>query len=198
MTPKISDKALGISTNGVLSLQDFQFSHVNLSHARRYEATPYHILDDMLIDVHADFRDFAFIDLGSGKGRVTILACQLPFKKVIGVEFVPRLVKQARANHGKIRPNVSLCSDIEFVSGDAAEYEFPRLPLVIYLFNPFTEVVLTKVLRNLSRSLSAKPRAVFIMYYMPEFEDSFGDFPEFTKTAMARDWSIFQNEESLK
>ena len=151
----------------------------------------------MLLDVHADFRDFAFIDLGSGKGRVTVLAGQLPFKRVIGVEFVPRLVKQARANLKKIPPNALLCSDVDFVLGDAAEYEFPLLPLVIYLFNPFTEVVLRKVLKNLSRSLIEQPRSVFIMYYMPEFEGAVGDFPEFRKTAMARDWAIFQHDESL-
>ncbi len=197
MTPKLSDKALGISTTGTLPIHEFRFSHVNLQHARRYEATPYHILEDMLLDVHADFRDFAFIDLGCGKGRVTVLAGHLPFKKVIGVEFVPRLVKQARANLGKVPRNALQCSDVDFVLGDAAEYEFPLLPLVIYLFNPFTEVVLRKVLKNLSRSLGEQPRPVFVMYYMPEFERAFGDFPEFRKTATARDWSIFQCEESL-
>src|SRR3981189_2153520 len=43
-------------------------------------------------------RDGSFIDYGAGLGRVTILAAQLPFKRVIGVEFDEALVERGNAN----------------------------------------------------------------------------------------------------
>ena len=176
---------------------EFRISSQNVQHARRYEATPFDILEDMLLDIHADFREFVFVDLGSGKGRVSLLAAQHPFKSVVGVEFVPKLVRRARENLASLQSRSKLSCQVHFVQRDAVEYEFPLMPLVLYLFNPFSDVVLRQVLSNLSDSLKQKPRPIFIMYYMPEFSGAFVDFPEFRKIATSRDWVIFEREESL-
>ena len=46
--------------------------------------------------------DDVFLDLGCGKGRVLVDAVQLPFARVVGVELVPELVEQARANLARV------------------------------------------------------------------------------------------------
>src|ERR1700683_3774920 len=33
-----------------------------------------------------DFRDFVFVDLGSGKGRTLLMASDYPFRRIVGVE----------------------------------------------------------------------------------------------------------------
>ena len=47
---------------------------------------------------HDALGDFTFIDLGSGKGRVLLMASDYPFKKIIGVEFMPELHRAAQEN----------------------------------------------------------------------------------------------------
>jgi SAM-dependent methyltransferase len=46
----------------------------------------------------AALRDFTFIDLGSGKGRVLLMAAPYGFKKILGVEFMPEWHRVAQEN----------------------------------------------------------------------------------------------------
>jgi len=50
------------------------------------------------------------------------------------------------------------------VNQDAIRFEFPELPLVIYMFNPFRPEVLVPVFRNLQASLERFPRDVILLY----------------------------------
>ena len=38
-----------------------------------------------------DFRDFIFVDLGSGKGRTLLMVSDYPFRRIIGIELLPSL-----------------------------------------------------------------------------------------------------------
>ena len=42
--------------------------------------------------------------------------------------------------------------------------------MVLYLFNPFPESGLRRVIANLEQSLAANPRAVFVLYNNPSLE----------------------------
>jgi hypothetical protein len=53
------------------------------------------------------------------------------------------------------------------VNLDAAEFEMPLTPLVLYLFNPFRPAVLIPVLERLQRSLDSHPRDVIFVYLAP-------------------------------
>ena len=45
-----------------------------------------------------DHREFSFVDYGSGKGRVLMLAAAYPFRRILGVEFSESLDRVARDN----------------------------------------------------------------------------------------------------
>ena len=45
-----------------------------------------------------DHQDYAFVDLGCGKGRPLGVASEFAFRRLVGVEIAPRLVAVARAN----------------------------------------------------------------------------------------------------
>ena len=75
-------------------------------------------------------RNWLFVDLGCGKGRGLLLAKELGFGKIVGVEFSPSLAKIARRN-------VTRYKQISVVQGDASKYIFPPEPIVIYMYNPF-------------------------------------------------------------
>jgi SAM-dependent methyltransferase len=86
-----------------------------------------------------------FIDIGSGKGKACIYAARTgKFSKIIGVEFSKQLVDIALLNVIKCR----LEKHIIFMQVDAAEFIFPKGRNLIFIYNPFDEVILLKLLRN--------------------------------------------------
>ncbi len=127
--------------------------------------------------LNLDWSSFTYIDLGSGKGKSLLMAAELPFAKVIGVEFSERLVEAARRNLATKRNFNLKCQDIQVVLQDATAYEFPRQPLVIYLLNTFPPAIMRVVLDNLKRSLQQYPRDAYLMCIPtpPEVEALFAE-----------------------
>jgi hypothetical protein len=117
-----------------------------------------------------DFRDFAFIDLGSGKGRTLLMASDYPFRRIVGVELLPALSRAAHENLGKYQNKSQSCFAIELICEDASEFAFPVEPVVLFLFNPFPECGLRRVIANLEQSLRKHPRKVFVLYHNPLLE----------------------------
>ena len=122
-------------------------------------------LRDLPID---DYSKYTLIDMGSGKGRVLFVAAEYPFRRVLGVEFSTELHRQALDNLARYRHRGRRCGEIEAVHCDAAEFEFPDGPLVIYMFNPFGPEVMGRMLTNLDRSLGRSPRHVVVVMLWPE------------------------------
>jgi SAM-dependent methyltransferase len=114
-----------------------------------------------------DFTDYAFIDLGSGKGRALFLAAMYPFDRVIGVEVQEQLHRIAEDNIARFGIPGQQCHDVQSVCQDAREYEFPSTPIVLYLFNPFPNYVMERVITNLERSLRENPRQIYVIYNAP-------------------------------
>ena len=113
-------------------------------------------------------RDCVFIDLGSGKGRVLLLAAQLGFQKVIGVEFSPALCLIARQNVRIFKRQVSkMTSHIEVIESDATRFHIPPEPCIVYAYNPFDQVVMGQFVANLTSSLKYFPRPVWLIYNTP-------------------------------
>src|SRR5467141_2659040 len=84
-------------------------------------------------------REHTFIDFGSGKGRMLLLAAAYGFRQLRGIELRKELHDQACRNFHQCH-NLHSCS-IESVHVDAAEYEFPNEKLVLFFFNPFGDEV---------------------------------------------------------
>ncbi|MGH3165366.1 MAG: hypothetical protein ACRDN0_05660, partial [Trebonia sp.] len=47
---------------------------------------------------------------------------------------------------------------------DAADYRFPEGDIVLFLFNPFSQEVMSKVIANLGESLARK---IYVIYFAP-------------------------------
>jgi tRNA G46 methylase TrmB len=135
-----------------------------------YQPTEPEAFRDMLHQLPISFSDFTFIDLGSGKGRTLLMASDFAFRRIIGVELIPTLHKIAEQNVSKYQSPVQKCSHIELICQDARNFVFPPDPLVVYLFNPFPEPILKRVLTNLQESLRHHPRRAYVIYYNPVLE----------------------------
>jgi hypothetical protein len=111
-----------------------------------------------------DLSEFHFIDYGSGKGKVLMMASHLPFRKIIGIEFSPVLHEAAVANLSTFHSTARRCREINTVCGDAMEYCPPAGSLVCFFFNPFAPEVWMKVLEKLQSSWEAEPRPLYVVY----------------------------------
>ena len=126
--------------------------------------------------LNLDWKLFTYVDLGAGKGKTLLLAAELPFIKVVGVELSHKLVTVAQKNIREQRNFKLQCKDIEMIEGDAALYQFPRTPLVIYCFNSFPEPVMRVVIENLRRSLEEYPRETYVIYTHPALESLISEY----------------------
>jgi hypothetical protein len=147
---------------------------------------------------HASLRDFTFIDLGAGKGRALLMAADYPFRKILGVEFMPEWHHAAQANIARYASERQQCRQIDVLCADARDFEFPAVPLVVYLFNPFSEPTFATVLENLRRSVEHSPRPVYVAYRFTEFEQLLAQSIWLEKIAGEEQWALYGNSaESL-
>jgi SAM-dependent methyltransferase len=114
-----------------------------------------------------DFRDFTFIDLGSGKGRTLLMASDYTFRRIVGVELLPGLHHVARENIFKYRSESQKCFEIESICGDATGFAFPPEPIVLFLFNPLPESGLRRAIAKLGQSLREHRRRAYVVYHNP-------------------------------
>jgi SAM-dependent methyltransferase len=136
-----------------------------------YQPTEPALFRSMLDSLALDFRQFTFIDLGSGKGRTLLLAADYPFRRIVGVELLPALHQVAVENVARYNSGSQQCFEVESVCGDAREFVFPAEPLLLYLFNPLSKGGLQTVIENLEKSLYQKPRAVYLLYHHPRLAE---------------------------
>lgn len=155
----------GTDTAGIEPLWRFEIRSPNARFGVRYQTTGEQELVDTLKCLHEDPHAFTFIDLGCGKGRALLVASNLGFIQVIGVEFARELVDIARMNIAKMR-----ISNAVVMHDDAAEFHFPDTDMIVYLYNPFSQEVVRKVVTNLQKS-SAK--TIYLIYSDPKFAEAF-------------------------
>lgn len=151
------------------------------------------MLDALREQTLADFRDFVFLDLGSGKGRTLLMASDHPFRRIVGVELLPALHQAAQDNLGKYRSASQKCFRLEAICGDATEFPLPVEPIVLYLFNPFPESGLRQAIANLEQSLRDHPRAVYVLYHNPLLEHVLSESAAFSKIAGTHQYAIYSS-----
>lgn len=140
-----------------------------------------------------NFADFTFIDLGSGKGRTLLMASDYPFRRIVGVELLPALHHLAEQNLAQYKSDSQKCFALESICTDAAQFSFPAGPLLIYLFNPFPESVMRRMLANLRRGLDESPRTGYLIYYNPQLAEILAEAGYLQKIAGTHQYAIFQS-----
>jgi SAM-dependent methyltransferase len=152
------------------------------------------MMDALAAQADIDFREFAFIDLGSGKGRTLLMASDYAFRRILGVELLPSLNEIARQNLAQYRSQSQKCFAIESICGDATWFDPPREALVIYLFNPFPESGLRRWLANLAKSLAERPRPVYVLYSNPQLDSVMTETGSLKRITGTHQYSIFRAE----
>lgn len=164
---RLFDWRHGVRTCGDAYLAGLTLVGTNTDHGVHYHASHPKFLFEVFSSLRIDYPAYTFVDIGSGKGRVLLVASEFPFAEVIGVEFAAELHEIAAQNIQRYRSKTQKCKSVRSLNVDAAEFEMPPTPLVLYLFNPFRPGVLIPVLQRLQRSLDSHPRDVIMIYMSP-------------------------------
>ena len=166
--PHPFDEAGGVRTSGLVAGRHLRSGHAHDRHATAYfgvAPSVFHALVSRWRSFRpAGLEQTTLIDIGAGMGRAVLLAAELPFRQVIGVELHPTLVRIARRNVNAWRKAGRAHAPVRIVERDAVDFELPQGPCVAFLFNPFGAVVMRRWLRAITRAFSARPRELDILY----------------------------------
>ena len=159
------DNEFGTDTSGLLEPKDVGIEDEETrEEAILYSPSPDYVTKKLLDRLDIEPRKFNFVDIGSGKGRVPLIAAQRHFRTVLGVEISPHLHEIALANADIFKRRVPDSTPVEFVCADARQLHFPDGDTVFHLYHPFASDLLAEFLGLLQQSLQDAPRQVRIVY----------------------------------
>ena len=159
------DRAAGVATEQAGYPRDLTVPQGSAEDGHAYLPTPPRLLRVWLDLLQEPLLPSAtFIDMGSGRGRVLLIAAERPFGRVMGVEFTSELHESALDNLRRFPKERMRCSDVTPTLGDAAAFALPTSPLVLYFDNPFNETVMEQVIANLQASYEQHPRPIVAVY----------------------------------
>lgn len=142
----IFEKWHRLDCGGYIDVDDLETVYsASLHHAHPYEAIRCAHMRELIREAKKTGIGFDnFIDLGAGKGKACFYAAaKCKFRQIIGVELCGPLVAVADANKMRFgAPNIS------FLNTDAGLFVLPKGNNLVFLYNPFSELILRKFLEN--------------------------------------------------
>ena len=187
------DRAQGTDTSGMVMPWELSDARSAPAGSNPYASLTSARIRELLDKAPVRPGETVLVDLGSGKGRVLLVARDYPFKRIVGVEWSADLDRVARSNVAIAAARRGPESRIELRCQDAATYEFPPAPLVVFLFNPFGQATMRSVVGNLERTLAQSPRPVFVVYANPEHAALFERSPAFHRMSGDRSHALFES-----
>ena len=158
------DRRYGVDTGGEIPSDRLQVIGEHARQGAFFLSTPARSFLRTLESLPDDLGAFAFVDFGCGKGRALLLAAaSRNFRRVVGVEHAPALVAVANRNIEAWR-GARRCRDVRAICADAACFELPPEPCVLYFFAPFDPPVLDAVLAGVAASFRTRPRPICAIY----------------------------------
>ena len=169
------DLEYGVRTSGLVAGRHLGSGHMHDRHNTAYFAVAPSVFQSMIVRWRrskpvAPVDQYTFIDFGAGMGRAVMLAAELPFRNVVGVELNPALARIARANLGRWRAAGRVLAPTRILCRDAAQFHFPSGLCVAFLFNPFGAPVMRRLLAAISAAFANRPTQLDLLYVNNEQE----------------------------
>jgi SAM-dependent methyltransferase len=186
----LADEITGERKYGIQS-SDFHriksFHELTVTGAYSYMPSNYKLLEQVLQHINTLRHNHSFLDIGCGKGRAMAVAATFGFNQIKGIDMIEVYCQLARKQLQAIQ-NRSACLQYEVICGDASTFPIPIEIQTIFLYNPFEEWVLRRVVRNIMISYEEAPRDIFVIYINPCFPYTLLDagFKEIYQTSRFR------------
>lgn len=157
------EKVFGIRTAAIKKSNSTEFFH--------YQGAGYRILFRLLKKMAPHTKKYDFVDIGCGKGRVVFVAESEGYQHITGIELDEELIKEA-TNNLKQYLLKSKASEITFIHANALTYGYKDRATVYFLFNPFNEEILRRVLDRICQLTSSETWFVYMNPLYPKpFEE---------------------------
>jgi len=186
------DEAHGVDTSGLVPAGNLITGHPNDEFVTAYYGVAPSILRTLVelwretVPPHP-IHSYTFVDIGAGKGRAMLVASELPFHKVIGIELNPEMADIAQrtldlwlAAHAADTTAPPL-APIRLYEQDALTFDLPLTPTVAFLFHPFEAPVLRRLLRRIEARFSKRPGTFDLLYVNAECRAVLDLHPAFTR-----------------
>jgi SAM-dependent methyltransferase len=161
-----------VDTIEIDRLRNAEIKSENLAHSSIYQGVGYYSLEKAFDYLQTLNVNQNIVDFGCGKGRVLAVAAHYGFQKIIGVDFAPALCKDALKNIEHIKPYYP-GTNFKVVCDDVVDYKIDNDTNVFFFFNPFDEVVMLQVVKNILNSLKQNFRKIYIVYVNPLHKEIF-------------------------
>lgn len=191
------DAAHGVETGGLVPAGGLTTGHAHDRHVTAYYGVAPSILRQMVelwrttSPKHRTAR-YCFVDIGAGKGRAMLVASELGFRRVIGVELNPTMADIAQANidhwvHTHTADNTApAIAPIRLLEQDALELDLPAGPCVLFLFHPFEAPLMKQFLRRIEAQFADRPGELDVLYVNAECASVFAANPAFQQLWFGR------------
>lgn len=173
------EKKYKLNTSKIVDVKKLSVTGDNVEHAELYQGANYYLLEkvfDHLQTIEANLPTGQagqnILDFGCGKGRVLAVAAYYGFSKITGVEFAKELCDIARRNIITVQqkfPN----KIFNVIHANAVDHKIEPDTNVFFFFNPFDEVVMLAVAKNILQSLKEYPREAYVVYINPLHKEIF-------------------------
>jgi SAM-dependent methyltransferase len=169
------DAANGVRTSGLIAGRHLKSGHPHDRDGTAYYGVAPSVFRSLVrgwrrTKPAAPIGEFTFVDIGAGMGRGVLLAAELPFARVVGVELHPTLARIARGNLRHWRALGRAHVPTRIYCGDAAEFAFPKGPCLLFLFNPFGAKVMRRLLKRLAADFTGRAHELDLLYVNNEQE----------------------------
>lgn len=169
------DEINGVRTSGLIAGRHLKSGHVHDRHATAYYGVAPSVFHALLkrwlrTGPAGPLQETTFVDIGAGMGRGVLLASEMPFRHVIGVELHPELARMARRNLSLWKKAGRALAPVEFVQRDAVEFALPAGLCVAFLFNPFGAAVMRRWLIAVAKAFADRTGELDILYVNNEQE----------------------------
>lgn len=186
------DLAHGVDTSGLVPAGHLVTGHPNDEFVTAYYGVAPSILRTLIemwretIPPHP-IHSYTFVDIGAGKGRAMLVASEMGFHQVIGIELNPEMADIAQRNldlwvaeHVADSTAPRLAS-IRLYEQDALTFDLPRTPVLAFLFHPFEAPVLKRLLRRIEAQFAKYSGTFDLLYVNAECREVLDNHPAFTR-----------------
>lgn len=191
------DEIYGVETSGLIPASELSTGHENDEHVTAYYGVAPSILRSLVDDWKKSdpphrIDAYSFIDIGAGKGRAMLVASQLGFRAVVGIELNPTLATVARRNVDawldahRADATAPAISPITLLEQDALATDLPVVPTVLFLFHPFEAPVLKRLLRRIESRFARRPRELDVLYVNSECRELLDEHPAFERLFLGK------------
>jgi len=163
----VFDIRYGTDTVGRVALSQLDIPYDSAQLGNRYQPTGAGAFNTIMAALNLPPGQ-VFVDFGSGKGQVLMMATRYGFRRIVGVEFSEQLCAIARSNIEKFKARETMVASIDIVHQDAARYAFMDDETVFYFFIPFDDEIFMRVLGGINDSLRRRPRVAWLVYYVSD------------------------------